>query len=157
MKRGCLIFAIMICAFGCEQKKEVKLEVPVPTPAAHDFMKDGIEYLEQAKVPEAIKSFDEAIKQNPVDPQPYLLLGQTYMRISDYTRAIDTFSAALRVSPDKGSLHYLIAVNYRLMGDVELARKNVEASIEFFRQKQDEKNFLMALALLQELSQEQNK
>ncbi len=157
MKRWCLIFAIMMCAFGCEQKKEVKFEAPVPQPAAHDFMKDGVEYLEQAKVPEAIRSFDEAIKQNPVDPQPYLVLGQTYMRINDYTRAIDTFSAALRVSPDKGSLHYLIAVNYRLLGDLELARKNAEISIEFFRQKQDEKNFLMALALLQELSEEQNK
>ncbi|MFA5262012.1 MAG: tetratricopeptide repeat protein [Candidatus Omnitrophota bacterium] len=155
MKKWGIVFGILLCVFGCEEKREVKIDIPVPKPASHDFMKEGIQYLQEAKVPEAIRSFDEAIKQNPVDPHPYMILGQTYMRINDYTRAIDTFSAALRVSADKGELHYLIAVNYRLMGELELARKNAETSIEMFRQKKDEKNFLMALTLLQSLSQKQ--
>lgn len=155
MKRWFVLVGFLLCVLGCEQKKEVRIEIPAPNPDTHDFMKEGVDYLQEAKIPEAIRSFDEAIKQNPVDPQPYMVLGQTYMRINDYTRAIDTFSAALRVSPDKGELHYLIALNYRLLGEMDLARKNAEISIEMFRQKQDEKNFLLALTLLQSLSQEQ--
>ena len=155
MKKWCIVFWILFCVVGCEQKKEVKIEIPASVPVTHDFMKEGIQYLQDANVPEAIRSFDEAIKANPVDPQPYLVLGQTYMRINDYTRAIDTFSAALRVSPNKGELHYLIAVNYGLAGETELARQNAATSIEIFRQQQDEKNFLKALTLLQSLSQPQ--
>ena len=155
MKKWCIVFGILLCVFGCEQKKEVKIEIPAAQPqtATHDFMQEGVQYLQEANVPDAIRSFDEAIKKNPTDPQPYMILGQTYMRINDYTRAVDTFSAALRVSPNKGELHYLIAVNYGLAGDMELARKNAEASIEIFRQQKDEENFLRALTLLQGLAQ----
>ncbi len=161
MKKCFFVAGILLCFLGCDQKKEVKIEIPPaaeptpPAPAADKYLNSGVQYLQQAKVPEAIKSFDEAIKSNPVDPRPYMLLGQTYMRINDYTRAVDTFSAALRVSPNKGELYYLIAVNQGLAGDMELAAKNAEASAEIFRQQKDEKNFLRALTLLQSLSQEQ--
>ena len=117
-------------------------------------IEQGLEHLRDANIAAAIKSFDEAIKQNPRDPQGYLILGETYLRIKDYNRAIDTFSAVTRVAPQNGEGFYLLAITYGVMGNKDLARQNAQKSIELFQEEKNQAKFVRSVALLNGLSKE---
>jgi Tfp pilus assembly protein PilF len=113
----------------------------------------GMDYLRQGDIRQAIKSFDEAIKENPKDVQGYMILGQTYMHMKEYNRAIDTLTVATQVAPDNGQAHYLLATNFGLAGNYSMARVQAQRSAEIFRKNQDENNFKRSVALLQGLPQ----
>lgn len=116
-----------------------------------NFIAQGVEHLQDADTLGAIRNFDEYIKRHPQDPRGYIILGQTYMRLNDYPRAIDTFSAATRVAPDQGDLYYFLAMNYGLNNNLDMAIASAQKSVVLFREQKDEENFLRSLALLQGL------
>lgn len=153
MKRIVIIMLAAAFVSGCgSEKTESKGKPQVTAKTAQDkFLNKGIQYLQEANTIDAVRSFDQAIKQNPLDPRGYMILGQTYMRMNAYDRAIDTLSAAARIVPEKGEIFYLLAVNHGLAGNKDLAALNAQKSVELFRQKQDEENFKKSLALLKGL------
>jgi Tfp pilus assembly protein PilF len=116
---------------------------------------EGLQNLQESDIPGAIKSFDEAIKANPTDPQGYLVLGQTYLRLKEYDRAIDTFAAASQIAPQDGEVYYLLAVSYGLAGKTDLAKENAERSVEIFQSQQNQEKFVRSVALLKGLSEVQ--
>lgn len=102
----------------------------------------------------AIKTLDVAIQRDRQDVRPYLLLGETYMRLQRYDKAVDTLIAALPFAPDSGQLNYLLAVNYHFQGAEKEAMQYAENSIKIFGQNKDEENFKKSLVLLQGLKSE---
>ena len=144
---------------GCSRSQQAdNIESEVTTTAAtpaHNYVKEGLDYLKQADAKAAIKSFDEAIRQNPTDTKAYMALGETYMRMQEYTRAIDTFSAASMMAPKDGEILYLLALNHQMAGNFKEAVQSAEKSVEAFRQKQDPKNAAKSLALIQGIVQEE--
>jgi len=165
MKRLWLLVAFAVVIFGCgspqpdqtsQSQAPTGLRQSRPRTAMPDnkqLLAEGINHLQEAEIAEAIKSFDDAIRANPLDPDPYIILGQTYLRLKRYDRAVDTLTAATRVAPDRGDLHYLLAVSHGLMGKEDKAKESARRSMELFRQDKDEENFLKSLALLQGLIQ----
>ncbi len=165
MKKVWLLIAIGLFVMGCGSQSDEQAGQFQATDAQHqnvpqaqmpqtkELVEEGINHLHEAEIAEAIQSFDEAIRENPLDPEPYVILGQTYIRLKQYDRAIDTFSAAERIAPQRGDIQYLLAISYGLKGQEDLARESARRSIELFRQDKDEENFLKALALLQGLLQ----
>jgi tetratricopeptide (TPR) repeat protein len=151
MSRYALWVIPFLAILGCESRL-VDQNRNVPSKVG-DHIQEGIQHLQQANTVEAIKSFDEAIKNNPTDPSGYIILGETYMRLQEYNRAVDSLNAASRVAPDKGEIFYLLAINYGLLGKRDLAKENAQKSVEKFRLAKDEENFLRSLALLQGLMQ----
>ena len=149
------VFLLMGCLVaGCGrpgQEKAKKAEMSQK--GAEDFFNQGMVFLQQGDAKSAIHSFDNAIKRNPRDPRPYMILGQTYMHLQDYTRAIDSYTAALRVAPDEGEVYYLLAVSHGLAGNPEDAKLNAQKSVVLFQRAQDAENFKKALSLVQGLSQ----
>jgi len=124
-----------------------------PTSPEADHLNVGIDALQKGDVRVAIQQFDAAIKSNPAALEGYLILGETYMRLNEYARAVDTYIAATRVAPEQGELYYLLALNYGLMGDKTSSLTNIQKSIEIFRNNQDEANFIKSMAFLQGLIQ----
>ena len=155
MKKIILILALF-AVYGCgsgQQQAETKKSPSEHQPAAEDpNISAGIAFLQQGNALEAIKSFDEAIKQDPTDPQRYMVLGHTYMRLQNYHRAIDTYTAALRFSQEKGEIHYLLAVCYGLIGDQAMAQESIQKSLQIFTQERDEENLAKVLAFIQSLN-----
>ena len=166
MKKIFIVLVAGIMIWGCgssEEKKADKAGTPfakqiarqqraaASSTKAKDFIEDGIEHLQDAEVKAAIQSFDNAIRQNPWDPEPYLILSQTYMRLKNYLRAVDTLSAAERIAPDRGDIPYLLAICYGILGKQDLAAASAKKSIELFRASKDEEHFKKAIALLQGL------
>ncbi len=163
MKKALMIFVLVAIFAGCGEAKKndgakavtgavKKSQTVAAVPAANNsLIAAGLDHLKQGDVKSAIKSFDEAIRDNPRDVQGYLILGQTYMHLKDYNRAIDTFIVATRVDPENGQAHYLLATNLGLAGNYTMARVQAEKSAEIFRKEQDGANFKRSVALLQGL------
>lgn len=156
-----MISLVGIFLIGCQPQKEqsqdqkkISHRSETAINLNHDYVGEGIQFLKEANTAKAIQSFDQAIKQDPMNPRPYIILGETYMRMREYNRAVDTFTAASRLKPDDGEVEYLLAVNYGLAGNKKLAQEHAQKSLDLFRLQQDEKNFVRALALVQGLAQE---
>ncbi len=157
-----LIYVILIGGLitGCsrsQQADNVQSEITSsPVTPEKDFLNEGMEYLKQADLPSAIKSFDEAIRQNPTNPKGYIVLGETYMRMKDFDRAIDTFGAASMMAPNEGEIFYLLAVSHQLAGPrhVPEALQSAQRSLAAFKKKNDEKNYARSLALIQQIINE---
>ena len=148
MKNIVWLLAATALLVGCDSRQTASNTPVSAIHAPKEYVRQGFNYLKEAKPREAIKSFDAAIRQNPRDPGPYLILGQTYLRINRFDRAIDTFSAATRVSPADGHLYYLLAVSYERSGNVKDAKLNAEKSFGLFRRDKDADGLKKSLALL---------
>jgi len=161
MRRTFILMAAAVILVGCgraQESKQQKSTMGKPVARSQsamerDFVTEGLSHLKQANPGAAIKSFDQAIKQDPADPENYLVLGETYMRLRDYPRAIDSLSAALRVAPGRGDIYYLLAINQGLMGYDDMALENAQRSVEIFQEQRDRDSFLKSVALLQGLIQ----
>lgn len=159
MKKALVLLTSIIFLAGCSKGQE-QAQAPVAAPAAEQqvasvatppMIVSGMGHLRKGEIREAIQSFDEAIKANPKDVQGYLILGQTYMHLKEYNRAIDTLTVATQVDPNNGQAHYLLATNFGLAGNFSMARFQAQKCVEIFRQNQDEENFKRSVALLQGL------
>lgn len=150
--------------FGCGQQtgpveKVEKADGQLPSPSSMAsesdmLIKQGVAYLNQSDVVAAIQSFDNAIRKNPRNSRAYMVLSETYMRMNQTDRAIDTLTALLRVDPANANGHYLIAMAYGLNGERDTAAVHAQKSVELFQQERDQEGFLKALALLNSFNPE---
>lgn len=138
-----VVMCFLVAACGSRVNKQEKAQ------GNKNYIKEGIQHLQEANPTEAIKSFNAAIKSNPGDMSGYIVLSETYMRMQEYNRAIDSLTAASRVAPDQGQIYYLLAINYGLIGDKEQAQENAKKSAEIFQMQKDQQNFVKSLALWQ--------
>ena len=157
MKRIAIFLIVCVIACGCQAKKAEE-ETPagqtlVDKEISQQYYAKGLQYLKESKGVEAIKNFDKAIKQNPLDPKGYVTLGQVYLHMKVYDKAVDTFSAAIRIAPQEAEAYYFLAISHNLHGNKEMAVKNAKISSEIFRRTGDKDNFVKALTLLQGLVQ----
>lgn len=159
----------MLTGCGDNQKTSSENQAPAPVAAAvaaapasmressqitsAKLLIAGRQDLIKGNIPAAIKSFDTAIKQNPRDPGAYLVLGETYLHVRNYDKAIDTLTAALIVDPKSGSANYLLALAYNFKGDKESAIQHAQKSTQIFQDTKDADNFKKSLLLLQGLTQ----
>jgi len=154
MKKVIIAIILSIFIMGCGGSDEAKSKQKRQK-INHDFVSDGIKYLNEKDIGKAIQSFDNAIRQEPANVENFMILGQVYMRLRQYDRAVDTFSAAIKVDPDNGEAHFLLATNKALDGRLEGAVASAQRSVELFMESQDEEKLIRSLALLKSLSESQ--
>jgi len=161
-----MIAGLMVA--GCDSAKEnpaqksamaAKPQAPM---AAEKTMttasyQQGMKYLKAGQVNEAVQSFAKAIHENPKDPEPYVVLGQIYIRMKNYHDAVQAFTAASRVAPDRGDIYYLLALSYGFSGQRGLAKDSAQKSVTLFSEQKDQQNFARSLALLQSLNRADEK
>ena len=111
MKKILLTILISVAMVGCGQNQSAKEQKYQGVQEQKDYIAEGVKYLEQADIPSAIRSFDEAIKQDPTNVENYITLGEVYLRLNNFDRAVDSFSAATRVEPQNAEVRYLLATS----------------------------------------------
>ena len=120
---------------------------------AERLIKDGKAKLNQGNIEAAIKDFDLAIRSNPRDPNSYIVLGETYLHLHNYAKAVDTLAAALLLDPNSGQANYMLALAHNFRGENELAIQHAQKSTQIFSDTKDMENFRKSLLLLQGLTQ----
>ena len=156
MKKFVLIMLSVGILAGCgsndSEQAKTKFE---GVKSENNYIAQGMDYLGQSDIVNAIKSFDMAIKEDPTNVNNYLVLGQVYLRLKQYDRAGDTFSGALRAAPDNGEVYYLLAMSRGLDGKNEQAITAVKRSVEIFMAEKNEVGFKKSVALLNGLTSAQ--
>ena|SRR3989338_851562 len=120
------------------------------------LLKAGMEYLNQGKIPEAIKTLNQAVLMDPRDASTSFVLAQTYLHLKRYESAAGVLDNVIKMEPDNGEAYYLKGVAGGLLGNREEAMEAAKKSVAIFQEKRDEKNFKRAIVLLQGLSSANN-
>ncbi len=157
-----IILALLVAAvLGCGKADEPK----EMTQASTAGLDEGYAQLAKGDISSAIKSFDTVIQQDPTNSANYIPLGEVYLRLKNFTAAVDTFNAATRVNPLDGEAQYFLALSSMLKAQVEASLGNEDEveyyknkavaagkqSAEIFLQAKDEEKFKKAVALVQSL------
>jgi cytochrome c-type biogenesis protein CcmH/NrfG len=157
MNKALICGLTVLCLMGCGDQKQQQVQKKMPQANMEDskqYVAEGMKYLGQKDVVNAIKNFDQAIKLNPTDPENYIVLGQVYLRLNNFDRAIDTFLAATKVAPENGGAYYMLATAYMMRQDKAGAIAAAKKSAEIFLQQRDHDGFKRAAVLLKRLSVE---
>lgn len=120
------------------------------------LLKAGMEYLNQAKIPEAIKALNQAVLLDPSDASSSFVLAQTYLHLKRYDNALGVLDNVIKLQPDNGEAYYFKSLASGLSGNRPQALEAAKQSVAIFQEKRDEKNFKRALILLRGLSNAEN-
>ena len=120
------------------------------------LLKVGMEYLNQAKIPEAIKVLNQAVLLDPSDASVSFVLAQTYMHFKRYDNALSVLDKIIELEPDNGEAYYFKSLASSLSGNRQQALEAAQKSVAIFQEKRDEKNFKRAVVLLRGLSSANN-
>jgi len=156
MKRTIIFFMVISLIAGCGKKEQARQPKKFQGVVAkkRDYAAEGIQYLKQKDIPNAIRSFDLAIKQDPSNVSHYMLLGEVYLRLKNYTQAIDTFTAATKVDPVDGDAYYFLAYSMLMRRgphDFQNAVEALKKSIVIFTKTKDEAKLKRSVELLRTL------
>ena len=151
-----VIFTIaMLLVLGCGGPKKEVSEKQMHQDLQNDnndYFAEGLKFVEKSAVPEAVQSLQKAIRKNPQDTRPYLVLAEIYMRLQNYQSASDALQAVLNIDPGNGGAAYLLAVSTGLKGERAQAVEIAKKAAEIFKLKKDEVNLKKSLALIQGLT-----
>ncbi len=115
------------------------------------LLKEGMDLLNKADVPEAVKTFVALIKLDPRDSRGYMILAETYIRMQRYDEANSVLEALIKVDPQNAMAYYLKGMAYGFNHKLPEGIDAAEKSMALFKEKRDKANFEKAAALMQGL------
>ena len=101
---------------------------PVGSPEGNrdDYLKRGRDYINQAKVKEAVVEFKNAIKADPASAEGHYELGLALLELGDRGNALQEFKRASNLKPDMMQPRYQLANLYLLDQDVSRAKEQLD-------------------------------
>ncbi len=146
MKKLLWVVVVGFCVGGCTAREPVTTKEET-----RNFVKEGVESLTKKDVEGALRSFEQAIVQDPRNEKAHFILAQTLMHIREYQRAAKSFMAVVKINPDNGEAYLLLGGCFDLMGNKDEAIKNVQKSVEIFQRQRDEERFKQSVVILHRL------
>ncbi len=157
MSKIICVFITIIFLVGCGSRKSEETTEKSQNPRmtvmqaekSKKLIQEGVQHLSKNELAMALKSFNDAILLNPNDPEGYIILGQTFLKMKSYENAVNTFSAGTKIAPNSGPLYYLLAVSYGMNGRREEAVTAAQKSAGLFQQDNDIDNFKRSAILVE--------
>lgn len=152
-KIGILLAVVFLVGCGGSETKtkEVKFQ---GVEEGKNLVAQGMEYLKNNDIKNAIVSFDQSIKNDPTNVANYLVLGEVYLKLQNFSGAIDTLTAASKIDPRNGMVYYLLAMSKKMRGqekDEMQAVEDAKKSVLSYQMAKDEEGFKRAVVLLKSL------
>lgn len=119
-----------------DARSEFEKELEISPEDYMSTWKLGNSYLADHQYAKALPYLQEALREKPGFGGPYQDLGKLYLETQDYERALFYLKKVVEMAPNEPSPHYLLSMNYRRLGNAEMAR--TEMTI-FDNLKKDEK------------------
>lgn len=150
------LFVVVICT-GCQPKQESSTQnnsddISVQRKEASvKLTQQSILMIEQKNLKDALSSLDAAIKLDPTNQDPYLILGQILLKAGEYDHAVDLLDNAAKNFTDNGMIFYMLSVANKMADKKLPAALAARRSFEIFKQNNDKDNAIKSAALLQEI------
>ena len=164
MRKIMTLVLMGVLLYGCSANDKTKTQgnteadnvAAAKTAMKEKLLKAGLTYINEAKIPEALKALNQAVMLDPNDASTSFVLAQTYMHLKKYDNALGVLDNVVRLAPDNGEAYYLKSIASNLSGNKQQAMEAAQKSVAIFQEKRDEQNFKRAIVLLRELSSPNN-
>ncbi len=93
-------------------------------------VKTGNYRLEDGQWDNAIKEFNEALKENPKSPYAYYGLGTTFIQTGKLDKALESFNTALDMKPDFAAVYVNRGILYDKKGQYRLALADYKKALK---------------------------
>ena len=156
VRKWIVILVALLSIVGCNAREQAQDKNAGSNPAlvkeaAAKLMQQGVQFLNQKDIPKAVVSFEAAIKVDPTNVQPYMVLSEVFMTLKSYPEAINVLGRAANVFPENGYVFYMLSVanqNYGASLPAVLAARH---SAELFKAQNNQEGFGQAALLVQSL------
>ncbi len=140
-KNAFLMIAVILTAlipYGCSKSKnEPSTTTPADqaqaVPPGKEHFNKGIQFALKGQHDDAIKEFEETLKENPNSAEIYNNLGFEYMDKGDLDKSIENQKKAIEINPNLANAYYGLAMSLEKKGDKQGALTNWK---EFLRLSQ---------------------
>jgi tetratricopeptide (TPR) repeat protein len=110
------------------KKPDLKLDLQEPE---QDPIKQGIAYLNQGKIEEAVNAFSLLVQKDPEQAYAHLYLGEAYYLAESYDEAVMEYKLASRGEENNPEINYCLGFTYARLGRLELAVERWEKFLRF--------------------------
>lgn len=145
--------AVLVLA-GCQSKQANDNQSPSADQrreAARKLTTAALGQLNQKDVQGTVTDLSAAIKADPTDKEPYLLLGQILLKAQQYEQASELLDAAAKNFPDDGMVFYMLSVADKMAGKKMQAVMAARRSYDIFNAANDKDNAQRSAILLKEI------
>ena len=117
MKKLILIFNFFLFCFNYGYTQDFH-NLNTATKKALKLYSDGKELLNEQKVAEAIKPFEQSVIEDPIFIDAWLILGELYNETQQYEKAVTAFETSFTLKPDaRSSAYYFVAESFWNLDD----------------------------------------
>lgn len=106
------------------------VDTPTPTRAPESWVSEAEAFFEQGKFPQALNSYEEAVRARPDDPAPYIAMARIQVFIGEYEAAQTSAENALLLNPNNSMAHAVRAWALDFLGDYLAAEAAIKRALE---------------------------
>ncbi|MDR2575329.1 MAG: tetratricopeptide repeat protein, partial [Treponema sp.] len=125
-----VIGLIVFLFFMLKNSPKEAAPVSINTPNVQEFVENGQKYYDKGDYDNAIKQFDEVIKNDPKNALGYAWRGNTYRRKNQLDTAIKDFNEAVSLDPAYSFAYSRRGEAYRAKGDLRTAVKDFNEALK---------------------------
>jgi tetratricopeptide (TPR) repeat protein len=119
--------------------------------AEESHIKRGRAFDEMQKYPEAIASFNNALKANPQSVRAYIGLGMVYRKMERYPEALASFNSVLKINSQDGYGYLGRGSVYLATKQYDQAKSDWQKAAQLYQQQGDTSGYKTTIKLLQQL------
>ena len=155
MRKIILVLSLALMIAGCQQNSQQQSAPPNDRQEmAKKLFAQSILLLQQKDLKGAIASLEGSIKVDPVDPNPYLVLGQILIKVQQYDQAVIFLDQTAKNFPNNGTVFYMMSVANKMAGKNLPAVLAARRSFDIFKADGDQDNAKASAILLEEVINE---
>ncbi len=150
---------VLFALTGCQSKEETapqaaggqEVVAPERVEGARKLVAQALDLLNQKDYKGCVASLDAAIRMNPGDQDPYLILGQILLKAGEFQRAKEFLDGAASRFPNNGGLFYMLSIANKMSGKKLPAVLAARRSFEIYKEANDTENAEKSAVLLQQI------
>ncbi|RXW19033.1 hypothetical protein EST38_g6833 [Candolleomyces aberdarensis] len=131
-------------------KSDLQTAINIAPTSTQSLVKIASVHMEQGDPTKAFECFDEAIKQNPNDPDIYYHRGQVLFIMSDFDKAAENYQKSTELDDNFVFSHIQLAVAQYKSGNIANSMATFRRTLKAFPQRSEPQNYYGELLLDQQ-------
>lgn len=108
------------------------------------YVQDAVALIEHQQNDDAIKLLNQALQENPNNPDAYYYRASIYDTQTKYALAIEDYKKSLKFNPNQPVTNYLIAIDYENLNNIKNALEYYQKFIKSYTQDDEYSQYVKA-------------